>query len=228
MSGAATGEGFAGSRERFETIVGWLDGDDAAGLTHSELEVQLDARGRELLRGLFQDHLAVRARDEPRLAKVVDDAGVGRGTVEAGHRRALGTIFGQVEVERLAYRAKGHANLHPADATLNLPAGRHSHGLRRLAAIEASRGSFDQTVEAIERACGQQLGKRQVEDLAAVSAIDFEAFYRDRQPPTSDPDDVLVLSCDGKGIVMRPDALRPATAKAAKDASSKLKTRLSK
>jgi hypothetical protein len=38
--------------------------------------------------------------------------------------------------------------------------------------------------------------------------------------------EVLVLSCDGKGVVMRPAALRPATAKAA--TSRKLATRLSK
>ena len=39
---------------------------------------------------------------------------------------------------------------------------------------------------------------------------------------------MLVLSADGKGIVMRPDALRPATAKAAGQATAKLATRLSK
>ena len=41
-------------------------------------------------------------------------------------------------------------------------------------------------------------------------------------------DDVLVLSADGKGIVMRPDSLRPPTAKAAATATTKLTTRLSK
>src|SRR5680860_751345 len=56
------------------------------------------------------------------------------------------------------------------DAALNLPVERHSHGLRRLAAVEASRGSYDGAVEAIERACGQQLAKRQVEDLARRAA----------------------------------------------------------
>jgi hypothetical protein len=228
VSAAAAGEGFAASREHFEAVVGWLAGDDAAGLTHGELEAQLDARGRELLRRLLQDHLDVRASREVRLEEVADVQQVPRGAVETGHRRTLGTIFGQVEVERLAYRRKGHANLHPADATLNLPGGRHSHGLRRLAAIESSRGSFDQAVEAIERACGQQLGKRQVEGLAAATVVDFEAFYTSRRPPAADPDDVLAISCDGKGIVMRPDALRPATAKAAKNSSTKLTTRLSK
>ncbi|MGH7748002.1 MAG: ISKra4 family transposase, partial [Candidatus Dormibacteria bacterium] len=39
---------------------------------------------------------------------------------------------------------------------------------------------------------------------------------------------VLVISADGKGIVMRPDSLRPATAKAAAATANKLKCRLSK
>ena len=39
---------------------------------------------------------------------------------------------------------------------------------------------------------------------------------------------MLVLSCDGKGIVMRADALRPATAAAAATTTPKLATRLSK
>ena len=47
-----------------------------------------------------------------------------RKTVEAGHERTLTTVFGQVKVRRLAYRRKGHANLHPADGALNLPAER--------------------------------------------------------------------------------------------------------
>jgi hypothetical protein len=39
---------------------------------------------------------------------------------------------------------------------------------------------------------------------------------------------VLVISADGKGIVMRPDSLRPATAARAKASTTKLATRLSK
>ena len=43
--------------------------------------------------------------------------------VETGHTRALTTVFGEVTVTRLAYRRRGHANLYPADAALNLPGG---------------------------------------------------------------------------------------------------------
>jgi hypothetical protein len=100
--------------------------------------------------------------------------------------------------------------------------------LRKLAALEGPRGSFDDAVEAIERATGQRLGKRQVEELAGLAAVDFEGFYETRRPAQSEPGDLLVLSADGKGIVMRPDALRTATAKRAARARSKPKPRLSR
>jgi hypothetical protein len=219
--------GFGAARERFAGVLSWLDGDASAGLDHAELERQLDVHGRDLLRQLLQDHVDLRAIRESRV-KVADADGTRRNRVETGHTRGLATIFGEVTVTRLAYREPGQANLHPADAVLNLPAEKHSHGLRHLAAIESSRGSFDGTVEAIARCTGQYLGKRQVETLAARAAVDFDAFYARRQAPTGEIGDVLVLSCDGKGVVMRPAALRPAAARAAASTNPKLATRLSK
>jgi hypothetical protein len=111
---------------------------------------------------------------------------------------------------------------------LNLPAELHSHGLRRLAAIESTRGSFDDAAAAIERATGVSVAKRQVESLTAAAATDVEDFYAVRAPEPGTSDDAVVISVDGKGIVMRPDALREATAKAAGGATPKLGTRLSK
>ena len=84
----------------------------------------------------------MRAQRETRVA-VIDADGTARSRVETGHTRALSTVFGKVDVARIAYRAPARPNLHPADAVLNLPAERHSHGLRRLAAVEATRGSYD-------------------------------------------------------------------------------------
>lgn len=224
-----TGEedAFSDSRERFEQMLGFLGGDEAAALTHAELEDQLTSQGRELLRQLCQDHLDLRACREVRVEEVADAAGVVHGAVEAGHTRILATVFGEVTVTRFAYRRRGQANLHPADAALNTPEERHSHGLRRLAATEASRGSFDDATEVIRKATGAGLGKRQVEELVRRAAIDVEDFYASGSHPAA-ASDVLILSADGKGIVMRPDALRPATAAAAAASSTKLTTRLSK
>ena len=229
MSGPEKRAGaFDTSWECFEEALGWLGGSDATALTHAELEDQLDYRGRELLRRMCQDHLSLRAGTESRLDLVSDADAVTHAAVEPGHRRPLATIFGEVDVERLAYRHRGHPNLYPADAVLNLPAERHSHGLRRLAAVEASRGSFEEASDAVERATGQHVAKRQVEALAGRAAADVEEFYATRARPEAAASDVLVISADGKGIVMRPDALRPATAKAAAAATNKLECRLSK
>jgi len=216
---------FAAAYEKLDAICGWLEGDEAAGLTHGELEDEISERGRELLRTVLQDHLDHLSREEQRV-EVTGADGVERRSVEPGHRRRLSTVFGEVTVERCAYRQRGHANLCPLDAALNLPGEKHSHGLRRFAAIEASRGSFDGAVDGIERACGQRIGKRQVEQLAVVSAADFEAFYATRPVTATGREDIVVISTDGKGVVMRPDGLRDQTAKAA--ASAKLTTRLSK
>ena len=194
--------------KRFESLIGFLDGADAAGLSHAELEEHLDVHGRELLRCLLDDHLALRAVREQRLEQVVGDEGKVRTRVEPGHVRALETVFGTVSVERLAYRAPGVGNLHPADAALNLPVERHSHGLRKLCALESPRGSFDGAIDAICRQTGVRLAKRQVEELAGLAAMDFEDFYESRRPARGKRGDLLVLSADGKGIVMRADALR--------------------
>ena len=218
--------GFAGSREQFVSLLGFLDGADAAGLSHAELEDRLDRDGRELLRRLLDDHLALRTIREQRLERVIGDEGTRRGRVESGHARALETVFGTVSVERLAYRAPGVGNLHPADAALNLPVERHSHGLRKLAALESSRGSFAGGAEAIERQTGVRLGKRQIEELAGLAAVDFEDFYAQRRPPSGKRGQLLVLSADGKGIVMRPDALRTQTATRRARAGPNRKARL--
>lgn len=222
------GRPFAASEQLFAGLVGFLTGTEAAGLTHEELESRLSVDGRELQRQLLQEHLDLRAAREARLTGVTDAGGHARPAVETGHSRALTTVFGTVTVDRLAYRAPGAANLHPADAALNLPAERHSHGLRALAAVEASRGSYDECAAAIARATGVRLGKRQCEVLTARAAVDFEPFYAQRRVVAGDPGDILVISADGKGVVMRPDALRASTAKAAGNATPKLASRLSK
>ncbi|MGH9028624.1 MAG: hypothetical protein ACRDV4_03305 [Acidimicrobiales bacterium] len=108
--------------------------------------------GFELLRQLFQDHLDLRAEREGHLEEVVGADGITRTYAEEDHQRPLVTIFGELSVRRLAYRRKKAANLHPADAGLNLPQESYSHGLRAVAATEAARGSLEEAVAAIARA----------------------------------------------------------------------------
>jgi hypothetical protein len=70
------------------------------------------------------------------------------------------------------------------------------------------------------------MGKRQLEQAVTAAAADVPAFYACRVPEPCTPSALLVLSADCKGIVMRPGALRAATAKAAAQLG-KMRTRLS-
>jgi hypothetical protein len=238
--------GWAGlAREHLESVVAWLDGPEAMAAGHEELEDRLQVDAREQYRLLLQGHLDERAERERRRDDVAGCDGATRRRVEDGHQRSLASVFGPVTVTRKAYRAtparptehsetagetgsarKAAGNLYPADAVLNLPAGKHSAGLARLVAVEVARGSFDDAQAAVERATGVRIGKRQVQDLAQAAAVDSDAFYPARRRPPC-PDQVLGLQADGKGIVMLPGSLRPGTAKLAAKTSPRLATRLS-
>jgi uncharacterized protein UPF0236 len=192
-------EAFAASCEHFCESLGWLSGQEAQALEHGELEECLESRGRKLVRRLYQDSIDLRAACEERVETVVGADGVARRSVERSHERQLQTVFGEVAVRRLAYRQRGSENLYVADGELNLPEEKHSHGMRRLAALEAPKGSFEDAREVIRRQTGVEIGKRQVEQLALRAAVDFEAFYAQRDRVAVEEDDVLVLSCEGKG-----------------------------
>jgi hypothetical protein len=223
----ARDEAFAASRKCFRELEQWAASQEAAGLQHADLEEQLHVRGREVLRQLFQDRLDATAAAEQRRHDVTGEDGVVRTRAERGRERPLMTKFGQVTVSRIAYRSPGRPNVHPADAALNLPEEKHSHGLRKLAAVEAARGSMEAACAAVTRATGVRIGKRQAEGLVRQGAIDVDVFYLWRVVRPAPDAHPLVLTFDGKGIVMLPDALRPATAKAAAAANSELATRLS-
>jgi len=217
---------FSKSTKIFRQIVEWLDDESSDRLPHDEIERQLRDRGRDLLRQLFQDRMDLRRQREPRLQLVEGSDGESRKRVEDSGRE-LGTVFGGVTAERLAYRKAGYANLHPSDCVLNLPKNKYSHELCRLGAIEVARGSFDEAVQAVQRATGVLVGKRQMEQMAGEAAQDFDLFYQ-RTASLTNASDVLALSCDGKGIVMLNEYLREQTRKKAESSQHKLKTRLSK
>src|SRR6266568_4913940 len=173
----AQDEAFAESRRCFGELEDWMASAEAAGLQHGELEEQLEVRGRELLRRLFQDRLDLTAALEERRHDVAGEDGVVRTRAERGRARPLVTKFGQVIVSRIAYRSPGRSNVHLLDQALNLPGEMYSHGLRKLAAVEAARGSHEAACAAIARATGVVIGKRQAEELAGRAAAHVEAFH---------------------------------------------------
>src|SRR5919197_3166091 len=221
-------EEFTAAREQFGSLVDQLQSNQVLRMEHGEVEELITHEGTELLRRLLQGHLDRRTVKETKREEVKGSDGVLRRHVREACQRGLMTLFGEVTVRRRGYGARGEESIFPLDGELNLPRDSYSHGLRRRLAEEVARSSFDEAVLGLERTTGGKVPKRQAEALAAQVSQDFEAFYAsrgsDEPEPTLDP---LVMSLDGKGIVMRREDLREATRKAAEREQHKLKTRLS-
>lgn len=217
------------ARENFEHIVGYLDSKEASSMTHSELERELEKKGRELMRTLLQEHLDNRSPGQCK-QPVSGSDGINRSRVRLQERK-LETVFGTVSVERAGYGKKGAESLHPLDAELNLPDERYSLELRHRVAEEGAKNSFDDTIESIRKTTGGHIPKRQIEELVKRAAVDFDAFYDTRHRSTAEGQgtgSVLVTSVDGKGVAMLTRDLREQTRKAAEARAYKMGKRLSK
>jgi hypothetical protein len=221
------GDEFRPARFQFDAAVAYLESEEAAQLTHSALEERLEEEGRELVRKLLQAHLNLRAVREERLPGVMGGDGRLRTQVRES-ARSLVTVLGVVQVPRLQYVQAGRSSLFPGDLALNLPEEAYSHGLRRVAAIEAAKVSYRETVASIHAYTAGKVPPRQVQELVLRAAVDFDAFYARRvagsPEETKDP---LILSLDGKGIVMRTEHLLEATRKKAEASQPKLDHRVS-
>ena len=222
-------DAFAAARVHLAAMEKRLSSREMLGAEHSEIESYAIEQGRELQRLLIQAHMELRAARERRV-EVRGADGVRR-TMTRDSARPVGTLVGEVVVPRIAYQARNVNGLHPMDASLNLSPVLYSHGVERFVAENAAIMSFDDVRYALIRQTGSRAPKRQIEELAVRAATDFETFYTERRAandlvePTRDP---LVMTFDGKGIVMVPEDLRPATKKAAKKNDRKLATRLTK
>lgn len=207
---------FAAADQAYATITEFLRSEEAWQVKHSELERQLEEMGRELMRKLLQAHLEL--RQPGKAVEPVRDAAGTTLTPTPVHGRSWESIFGTVEVARTGYGAAGTSSLHPLDGALNLPPEKYSLEVRRRVAIEAAKSSFDEGVKTLEVYTGAHVPKRQFEELVIRAAQDFEAFYAKRQAGArADPHtgSILVLTVDGKGVVMRPEDLREPTQRAA-------------
>lgn len=87
--------------------------------------------------------------------------------------------------------------------------------------------SYDRAVERHRKTCTGVIGKRQAMQLAKSAAGDFVEFYQHRTVEDEQTDNLLILSFDGKGLVMLPDGLRECTRKKAEKSKNNLETRLS-
>lgn len=223
-------DAFKFSDEQYASLVERLRSTESQELEHGEVEQIIWQEGTELLRRLFQSHLDERYQNESAQVNVVGSDGEKRPHRRNKCQRQLTTLFGKVMVTRLGYSSKqsGVSALYPADGQLNLAPDQYSDGVRKRVSTTAALVSFSETSQTMGETTGAQVGKRQCEELIVKVSQDFEDFYAQRaQESTETSQDLLVLTTDGKGIVMHGEDLRAATAKAAQASAKTPKTRLS-
>ena len=197
--------------------VSQLSADDALVLDHGALERRARSLGDDFVRALIQDHVDLRTEREGAMVMAVQGADGETRTEVRTSSRPLATIVGTVVVRRIALvRHVVSGGLRPLDARLNLPEGLYSHGVQREIACGVAQSSYDAVVANLRRTTPITIAKRQVEALAAKISSYFEGFYVDQPRRPEDDGDLLVLTFDGAGVVMRPEGLRPETRKRAR------------
>jgi len=122
------------------------------------------------------------------------------------HTRRYLSIFGEMMIPRYVYavREGQKAEYVPLDAWLGLPAGENSYLLEEWQQRLCVKDAFGQSVEDLKAILGQGVSVRTAEGMNRSMAEHAEA-YRVSQPlpPSEEEAELLVVTADGKGVVMR-------------------------
>lgn len=218
---------FDDAKEHLNTIITELESDIFTGKEHGDIESYINKQGHEVMRRLLQGHFNNIAIKE--VAVGVSNSGTGKQLNHVRHKttRTLTSQFGNVAVTRMSYSQRKESSYFPQDKKLNLAKDQYSDGVRHRTALEAAKNSFDNVVEAIDSTTAGHVPKRQCINIVQDIAQDFEAFYKGKRfNKPEKTKDLLVLSFDGKGVVMRKEGLRECTRKSA-EKRNKLESRLS-
>jgi hypothetical protein len=212
-------DAFDAAREELERMIAKLREGEAR--RHTEVIGELREGGAEVQRRLMQgwlDRLLEQERAErPSWA-------LPEGSRVRERERLLELEFGRVCVRRHGITLSGEKEAKfPMDGRLNLPPEIYALTLREQVAHAAVDASFDRSVARVDQSTAGHVPKRQAEQQVIRAATDFETFYETRTPPANDAlsvEALQVMSSDGKGVTMRPEALRDATRKAAEEANA--------
>lgn len=218
---------FSDAQEQLDSLISQLESRDYAHKDHGDIEQHIQEQGNEILRCLLQGYLDQKSSREIQKTHVNSSSGEALTNVRKDSKRKLTTLFGNVNVTRKSYGKSKSKSVFPMDAELNLPEDQYSDGLRKRLSKEVIKNSFDNAIESIEETTGGSIPKRQSLEVVRNVAQDFESYYdQQRFSKPEEGDGLLVLTFDGKGIVMRHDSLRESTKKAA-EKTKKLRGRLS-
>jgi hypothetical protein len=207
-----THHSFSTVEAKFCEMAQFLQSDVSKGLDLSGIETFLFHDGRDLLRHLLLAHLAERGPGDLGMTIMGADKVERRRT--RPRSKAIKTMFGKVHITRLAYSAEGVESLFPLDAMLNLSRLNISYTLQHYLVLELVKSSFVESLQSIKRWTGVSLTKSQAKSVVFEAAQYFQPFYQERcraeaKQARSLP--LLVLTSDGKGVMMKWQDLRRPT-----------------
>jgi hypothetical protein len=131
--------------------------------------------------------------------------------LQALHRRRYVSIFGAFSLERVVYGSREGQKIDfvPLDNVLQLPEGSFSYVLQDWDQSLCVEQAFGQAASTVERILGLKQSVDSLEHMNQELAADVTTFLLNRPEPEA-AGEILVLSADGKGIVMRRQADDPA------------------
>jgi len=131
--------------------------------------------------------------------------------LEALHPRRYVSIFGAFCLERVVYGSREGQKIDfvPLDNRLQLPEGCFSYVLQDWDQSLCVEQAFGQAASTVARILGLKQSVDSLEHMNQEMAADVTAFMLNRPEPAAGGE-LLVLSADGKGIVMRRPAEEPA------------------
>ena len=192
------------ARRIFTETEGWIASEEAMDKPEHEIEEELFRRSREMNRKMLEAHLRARGQGNVGAAVEVQDES---GTVVHAHRRVQerheNTLFGEIAIERMAYRHPGKESIRPLDEQAQLPERSFSYAVQGRIAHRVALGPFDEALDAVEDLTGLKISKRSAEDLVRDAAMDFDDFYKQRVlKPPEETAAIVVGTVDGKGVPM--------------------------
>src|SRR5260370_7711424 len=109
-------------------------------------------------------------------------------------RRTLKTIFGPIDIDRMAYSHGGASSIHPLDEAMQLPARSFSYELQKRLVKAAVQGTFRESTERTHEVTGMTAPKRSLEPILPAPAQDFAPPYSPPSPHPSHPPPFIFIS----------------------------------
>jgi len=187
-------------RAKFEMMLDFVTGPEAQTATVDHIERCLFRRLLSLGAQLLLLFFVVRSQNCSRETVQKEDGQ--ELPYHAERKRTYFSIFGKIPLWR-PYFYQAEVGEAPLDAELSLGSDRYSDFLREMTEYLAVYVPYGKDTDLLDRFFDLHLSTRVLQQIIDADAVNVEAFYAQKPPPTPDEEaEILVLQADGKGVPM--------------------------